>query len=269
MKPFLKWAGGKYKLVPQLKKHFPKGKRFVEPFFGSGAVSLNVDYPSYRANDTNSTIVSLWQCIKDPKFIDYAETFFVPKNNKEATYYRFRKKYNENLKSDPWAWETAALFIYLNKHGYNGLCRYNSKGEFNVPFGHKTKAPGFPRKELTAAMKLAQKMEISLGDFRIVFAGAKRGDVIYCDPPYVPLTDTASFTNYSTGGFTLQDQVDLADCARKATLKGIVTIISNHDTPFTRKLYSGAKIVELKVQRSIGCKGKSRIKEKEILAIFQ
>ena len=83
------------------------------------------------------------------------------------------------------------------------------------------------------------------------------------------VTDTASFTNYSTGGFTLQDQVDLADCARKATLKGIVTIISNHDTPFTRKLYSGAKIVELKVQRSIGCKGKSRIKEKEILAIFQ
>ena len=157
MKPFLKWAGGKYKLVPQLKKHFPKGKRFVEPFW-FGAVSLNVDYPSYRANDTNSTIVSLWQCIKDPKFIDYGN--FFTKNNKEATYYRFRKSIMK-LKIDPWAWKLPPC-IYLNKHGYNGLCRYNSKGEFNVPFGHKT-MHWILRKELTAATKLYRRWKLASG----------------------------------------------------------------------------------------------------------
>jgi len=268
MKPFLKWAGGKFKLVEEFKRHFPKGKRFIEPFLGSGAVSLNVDYPEYRANDFNPTLVALWQCVRSPEFIEYAETFFTAKNNVEATYYSLRERFNNNLQVYPNTWETAALFLYLNKHGYNGLCRYNKDGEFNVPFGHKTKPPGFPRKELEASSVLAQKMVISCGDFRKVFEDVRKGDVIYCDPPYVPLSKTAHFTAYSTGGFTMQDQKDLATCAREAALKGAVTFISNHDTPEVRRLYVGASIHTISVQRNISCKGEKREKVKEVLAVF-
>lgn len=268
MKPFLHWAGGKFKLVPVLKQHFPQGKRFVEPFLGGGAVSLNVDYPEYRVNDFNPSLVALWQCLRSPEFIDYAEEFFVPKNNDEATYYRLRKQFNGNLHINRMTWETAALFLYLNKHGYNGLCRFNASGEFNVPFGHKTKPPGFPRAELEAASKLACKMVISCDDFRKVFEEVLEGDVVYCDPPYVPLSDTAHFTAYSTGGFTTEDQKDLADCAREASHKGAVVIISNHDTPFVRMMYAGASIHEIMVQRNISCKGEKREKVREIFAVF-
>lgn len=268
MKPFLKWAGGKYKLVEEFKRHFPEGNRFVEPFLGGGAVSLNVDFPEYRVNDFNPALVALWQCLRQDGFIAYAKDYFTSKTNTEATYYFYRHQFNENLRLDQMTWETAALFLYLNKHGYNGLCRYNSKGEFNVPFGHKTKSPGFPEAELEAAAILARKMVISCGDFRKVFDDVRKGDVIYCDPPYVPLSKTAHFTAYSTGGFTMQDQKDLAMCAREAALKGAVTFISNHDTPEVRKLYVGASIHEIMVQRNISCKGEKREKVKEILAVF-
>lgn len=268
MKPFLKWAGGKFKLVEEFKRHFPKGKRFIEPFLGSGAVSLNVDYPEYIANDFNPSLVALWQCVRSPEFIEYAETFFTAKNNKEATYYRLRRQFNDNLRINRMTWETAALFLYLNKFGYNGLCRFNSSGEFNVPFGHKTKVPGFPRVEMEAARLLANKMKITSGDFRKVFEDVRKGDVIYCDPPYAPLSETAHFTAYSTGGFTMQDQKDLAGCARDAALKGAVTFISNHDTPEIRRMYVCSSIHEIMVQRNISCKGEKREKVKEILAVF-
>lgn len=262
MKPFLKWAGGKFKLVDEFKRHFPKGKRFVEPFFGSGAVSLNVDYPEYWANDFNPHLISLWTDLrKDGEaFIAECEELFNGEFNTESTYYTIRESFNR--------FPCSKYFLYLNKHGYNGLCRYNNKGEFNVPFGHKTTAPGFPREELEAAMVLARKMKVTVGDFRKVFDGVKKGDVIYCDPPYVPLSATAHFTAYSTGGFTMQDQADLATCAREAALKGAVTFISNHDTPAVRKLYVGASIHEIMVQRNISCKGEKREKVKEVLAVF-
>ena len=134
MKPFLKWAGNKYQIITRIQALLPCGKRLIEPFVGSGAVFLNTDYPSYELSDCNGDLIALYQHVQreGDAFIDYCQTFFTEENNTPEAYYAFRAKFNTTgdvrLKS--------ALFVYFNKHGYNGLCRYNASGGFNVPFGH-------------------------------------------------------------------------------------------------------------------------------------
>src|SRR5258708_4282426 len=145
-RPFLKWAGGKFKLLDELKKHLPNGKRYIEPFLGAGAVALNVDdYPQHIVADTNCDLISLW--------------------------------------------------LSLNRHCFNGLCRYNSDGKFNVPLG-KYKTFYFPEKELYSCVEKIKHWDIQCSDFRSIFKLVRAGDVVYCDPPYIPLSDSSHFVNY-------------------------------------------------------------------------
>ncbi|MCW8900215.1 MAG: Dam family site-specific DNA-(adenine-N6)-methyltransferase [Gammaproteobacteria bacterium] len=156
-----------------------------------------------------------------------------------------------------------------NKHGYNGLCRYNSKGGYNVPFG-RYKSPYFPEKEMLVFHKKSRNADFVLSGFEQVIQSAKKGDVIYCDPPYVPLSISANFTSYSSGGFNLEEQQQLADLANKTSAKGIPILISNHNTPFTRKAYDNAKkITKFHVQRFISCNGEKRGTAGELLALFE
>ena len=145
-KPFLKWAGGKYKLVPFIETHIPtkKRKRLIEPFSGSAALSLSLDFERYLLNDINTDLIVLFSNLKTEKhsFIDYAHSFFIPENNNEKKYYDLRDRFNHSTDTI----ERAALFVYLNRHAFNGLCRYNSKGCFNVPFG-RYKSPYFPQQD--------------------------------------------------------------------------------------------------------------------------
>jgi DNA adenine methylase len=268
MKPFLKWAGGKYRLVSTLKEHFlPNHHRFIEPFFGSGAVSLNVDYPEFLVGDTNKILIDTWIHLRhhQQSFIDECKELFDLKYNTPKAYNSLREEFNSisGLQNT----RTSALFIYLNRHGFNGLCRFNKSGGFNVPFG-KYNNPYFPEKEMLHAVEVSKKMEIRWTDFRTIFQKVKAGDLVYCDPPYVPLTDTANFTAYTADGFSMKDHADLASCAREAALRGAVVFISNHDTPIVRNLYMGARIHEIEVQRNISCKGEKREKVKEIIAVF-
>ena len=263
---FLKWAGGKYSLVEPIRSLLPSGRTLVEPFVGAGSVFLNTDYERYLLNDVNHDLIGLFKTVKRrPKtFIDDAMSLFSARNNHADAYYALRKRFNQSHDS----YERAVLFLYLNRHGYNGLCRYNQSGAFNVPFG-QYKRPYFPQAEIEAFAEKAKRATFTCMSFEKVFRRARQGDVIYCDPPYAPLTTTANFTSYASGGFNLEHQHELARRAAHAAHKrGISVLISNHDTDLTRVLYRDADIHKLQVTRFISQKGSSRGKVAEVLALY-
>ena len=264
---FLKWAGGKYALSDVIAKMLPPGDVLVEPFVGAGSVFLNSDYKRYLLNDINQDLINLYNLLKlnPDQFIDDAAKFFTPAYNQAEVYYQLRIEFN--VSKDPYY--RSLLFLYLNRHGYNGLCRYNKSGGFNVPFG-KYKKPYFPLQELNAFAEKAQLAEFTCLGYREVFKRVKAGHVVYCDPPYVPLSKTASFTSYSGNGFGLDEQADLANAAEESTENNNVSVlISNHDSIWTRKIYQhAAQTKSLKVARTISQKGATRKKVGELLALY-
>ena len=267
IRPFLKWAGNKYRIIDRVRESLPEGKRLIEPFAGSAAVFLNTDYDQYIINDNNPDLIHLYNILKKDgaAFIKKCRYYFTPRFNNEEQYYKLRKKFNASNDT----YKRAVLFVYLNRHGYNGLCRYNLKGGYNVPFG-RYKAPYFPEKEMLVFHKKAKNAEFVLSSFEQIIQSAKKGDVIYCDPPYVPLSASANFTSYSKGGFNMDKQQQLADLANETSAKGIPMLISNHNTSFTRKAYDNAnKITKFHVQRFISCNGKKRGTAGELLALFE
>jgi DNA adenine methylase len=266
MKPFLKWAGNKYRIIDRIRKRLPAGNRLIEPFAGSGAVFLNTDYARYLVCDSNPDLITLYQVLKKDgvTFIDQCQELFTDKYNCETTYYRLRQEFN--CCTDPR--RKAALFVYFNRHGYNGLCRYNNRGEFNVPFG-RYKRPYFPLREMMHFHDKAQQATFRHGDFERHMLSARPGDVVYCDPPYVPLSASANFTSYSAGGFDLAQQQRLADIAEQLSADGIPVLVSNHNTPFTRQAYRAASRCErFQVRRFISCNGNKRERAGELLALF-
>ena len=160
------------------------------------------------------------------------------------------------------------MFLYLNRHGYNGLCRYNQKGIYNVPFG-RYKKPYFPHAEMLCFHQKSQNTTFLHGDFRHTFSKAKPGDLIYCDPPYAPLQQISNFSSYTNKKFGEQEQIDLAELAIHAVSRGITVVISNHDTAFTRHHYRFSEIKSFPVRRSISCNPENRIAVQELLAIFR
>jgi len=261
---FLKWAGGKKQSVPMIIEAvgYFKG-RFVEPFVGSGVVSLNIMSLRYVLCDYNKDLINLYEMLgTDINIINDMREFFVCSNNEAEKYYVFRKLFNETndlrLRS--------MLFVYLNRHCFNGLCRYNRSGLFNVPFG-RYKSTYFPETELLNFKNLLlDKSEIYCQSFEKTFELLEPDDVCYCDPPYVPLSKTSSFSDYSVGGFSKDQQILLAKLAEEAPCK---TLISNSDTEFTRHLYSNASEIRIgKVSRSISAKSDSRKPVYELLAIY-
>lgn len=265
-RPFLKWAGNKYRVLEHIRDMLPQGQRLIEPFAGSGAVFMNTDFAAYLLADTNADLINLYQTLQrqGEDFIDECARLFQPRTNQEAYYYRRRDEFNRSSDTQ----RKAALFIYLNRHGYNGLCRYNAAGLFNVPFG-RYKRPYFPADELLAFYLKSAKAQFVHLDFSTVMQSAQIGDVVYCDPPYVPLSTSANFTCYSAGGFNMPQQQHLADLAEQTRQRGIPVLISNHNTRFTRKAYSGANnIKRFSVRRFISCNGSKRQNAGELLALF-
>jgi DNA adenine methylase len=271
-KSFLKWAGGKYDLLPTLLPLIqgalePTG-RFIEPFVGGGSVALNVEADRIIINDANDAVVSCWLQLKDnPKFLKGAELMFKGFDNSENMFYRHRESFNYFMAH--WnEYEVARFFLYLNRHCFNGLCRFNKKGEFNVPYG-RYKTVYFPKAELEHAATVAKKMRIYHGDFADVMNDATQGDVVYCDPPYIPLSATSAFVGYSKGGFTLEDQIRLKDRACRLRDRGVTVIISNNDTPLARELYKDAdEVKKVLVSKRISCKSDGRKKQGEVIAVY-
>ena len=237
-RPPLKWAGGKYQILDRIDEHLPEGNRLIEPFVGSGAVFLNSDYKRFVLNDINADLINFYKTLKrdGENFICFAKKLFNAKNNTEKVYYRLRDDFNDTKDII----YKSASFLYINKHGYNGLIRYNGSGSLNVPIG-RYKKPYFPEKEMRYFLQKAKRASFSCKDFEYVMRKAKQGDVIYCDPPYAPLSHTANFTAYSKEGFGPDEQRRLAMLAKELSNKGITVLISNHHTNFTREVYKGAK----------------------------
>ncbi len=263
---FLKWAGGKYGLVEDIQRHLPAAKKLVEPFVGAGSIFLNTDYEHYLLADINPDLINLYNLLKEhpEQYITEAKRWFVAENNRKEVYLDVRLQFNRTEDT----FYRSLAFLYMNRFGFNGLCRYNKKGGFNVPFG-SYKKPYFPEQELEFFAEKAKKATFVCESYPETFKRARKGCVVYCDPPYAPLSTTANFTSYAGNGFSLDDQAALADVAeRLAKERGIPVLISNHDTTLTRRLYHGAELNVVKVKRTISRNGAERNKVDELLALF-
>jgi DNA adenine methylase len=252
LRPPLKWAGGKRWLVPQLLSiwSFHRQRRFVEPFCGGLAVALGLRPHAARLSDANPHLINFY------RWVQRGLTVSIPFRNEETLYYRYREDFNDLLRrGKEQSAEAAALFYYLNRTGYNGLCRFNSRGFFNVPFGRYDNirySNDFA--ELRGALS---GWSFSFRDFEAI--DLRRGDFVYADPPYdVP------FTHYSRGGFTWHDQVRLAEWI--SSHDGPV-VLSNQATARIVKLYEqlGFQIAFVNAPRMISCNG-DRTKAREVLA---
>lgn len=267
MKPFLKWPGGKFRLTDRICATFGRGNRLIEPFTGSAAVFLNSEFERYLLADSNPDLIRLFEQLVEEgdAFIDYCRAYFRPEENTPDRYYALREDFNHSKDGR----YRSALFLYLNRHCYNGLCRYNSRGEFNTPFGRYTR-PYFPEKEMRHFINAAQRAEFLNATFVDSMQLAGKGDIVYCDPPYAPLSDTAYFTDYHSGGFRWKDQQLLAQTAAELAVRGARVVISNHDTRVVRDLYrqAGARIKRFQVRRNISCNADKRGMVGELLAVF-
>ena len=277
-KSFLKWAGNKFRVLPDLLPHIGSPKKYIEPFGGSLSVALNINAEEYILNDINQDLYSLYTNV-DEKFVNECKKLFTDENNTKEKYLELRKSFN-TIKD---CRERAKLFLYLNKHAFNGLSRYNSKGEYNVPYGRIAKDSKTGEKKITEAyfpeqelnhfrdVFLTQKVNFFNTSFsdKFLYQNIESGDVIYFDPPYVPASETASFTDYAKEGFTYDQQVELVELAKSLAQCGAKTIISNHDVPATRELYKDAEIYSIQVRRSISANKTSRKKVNELIAIYE
>ncbi len=276
MKPFIKWAGGKAQLAPTLVEYFPqKIENYCEPFLGGGAIFfylMNMGFISSSSdnevilNDLNRKLMETWGQIKgDPERLvhelrNYEQTHEM---SPEFFYSKNRMDFNNQFTLPSL---TAPLFIYLNKAGFNGLYRENSKGKFNVPFGKKNKVNLFDYDNIMDIHKALQNVSLLNEDYKnIHLSGNPSSWFIYFDPPYVPLNPTSSFTSYTAEGFNIKEQEELAKNFEMLDHQGCKLALSNSDTQLVRDLYSGFKIHEVEASRRINCKGEKRGKITELL----
>ncbi|WP_272691663.1 MULTISPECIES: DNA adenine methylase [Providencia] len=262
----LKWAGSKVRIMNQLRPHLPNAKRLVEPFAGSCAVMMNTDYEQYLIADANPDLINLYETLTILPESMLIEALPLFRRNNSADYYLARSEFNDSKQALS-RLRQASLFLYLNRHCFNGLCRYNQEGKFNVPFG-QYKAPYFPKIEIdnfcdkayltnTQIVNLEWQDTLSLVDF---------DDGVYCDPPYMGGRD--SFTQYHTAGFTHADHETLAIALKDINdIQGNPITVSN--SPEAKELYAdlGFTIHEIEAPRSIAGKGK-RTPAKEIIAVL-
>ena len=270
-KPFVKWAGGKRQLLAELEKNFPKQfGTYFEPFLGGGAVlfDLLAKKPNIKCSvsDLNSDLVLAYVTIRDKlgRLIESLENH--SKNyHKDSTNY-----YYEVRKQEPKSQiEKVSRLLFLNKTCFNGLYRVNSKGKFNVPLGRYTNPNIVNRENLITASKFLQseKIKISCRDFESILKDAKKGDFVYFDPPYQPVSDTANFTSYTHRDFTEDDLQRLADLANQLNSKGAHVLLSNSNTKIVKKIFSSKKwkVKEIAVNRAINSNSQKRTGHKEIL----
>lgn len=266
LKPFLKWAGGKQRLLPELRQILPAGQRLIEPFLGAGSVFLGTDYPEYFLGDANPDLMAVWVALKsNPRgYVERAESLFCDANRSPEAYARLRHEFNSSCDR----LDRAALLLYLNRFGFNGIFRVNSKGEMNTPYGKPQQTPSFPSERLEQASYKLQRAQLHIGGFGFLLTQAGAGDVVYCDPPYSDVGQS-SFTAYTGNGFGVREHQELVCQAWEASRRGAYVAISNHDTPHTRALYTGCEIHQLEVRRSIAAKTSARTSTGEVLAVFK
>lgn len=267
--PFVKWAGGKHQLLTQIKIRMPKTYRnYYEPFAGGCAVLFELQPANAYINDINRALVHTYQTIKNvPEvFLEALDRLDknMPENGREY-YYGLRKAYNDKLLKEEYDTELAALFVFLNKHCFNGLYRVNRKGEFNVPYNNNRRASA-DRDNIMRASEYLQNVTITEGDFEKACKHAGKGDFVFIDSPYAPLNQT-SFESYTKEGFDIESHRRLVRLYDELTDRGCYCMLTNHNTDLINELYGnkGYKIDVVSVKRMINSDAGNRTGEEIII----
>lgn len=264
--PFLKWAGGKARLLPQFEGFFPERiERYIEPFVGSAAVffSIKEKFGPRKAilSDNNEELINCYRVVrKDVEGLIKKLKEHRRMHSKEY-YYKVRSMHPRS------ALGRAARTIYLNKTCYNGLFRVNSKGEFNVPMGSYQNPSIFDPENLRSVSRRLKGVDIRVRNFEAYLRLAKSGDFFYFDPPYHPISPTSSFTSYTPGAFSEEDQRRLADVYRALDKRGCRLMLSNSDCEFIQELYGDFRLERVRARRAINANGNGRGEINELLVL--
>lgn len=260
----LRWIGSKLQLLEQIGNAVPaQGRRWIEPFAGSGVVHMahGRRCQSQLLADFNADLIALYKLVRDDVdgFIETVRPLFDPANNTAAGFKAMKARFNA---LEPGDVERARVFLAINRAGFNGLVRFNKKGELTVSYGKRKSVP-LHEKHLRAFSASLQGVELRHADFRDIMRQAGPGDVVYCDPPYI-----SAFTSYTASGFSLKDQIDLAAEARAAAARGATVVVSNTDCALARELYAGADVRQVAAERYMSPKASNRGKAQEVLAVY-
>ena len=270
--PFVKWAGGKRQLFDRISERMPQNyNNYFEPFIGGGAVLFELQPDKAIINDINPALINTYRIIaSNPnEFIEYVKKLDYQMGADGKTYYySLREHYNDKLMKEEFDVELAALFVFINKHCFNGLYRVNGKGLFNVPYNNSMKE-SIDEESILVVSEYLKKVNIMLGDFEIACSGAKKGDFIFLDSPYAPLNPT-SFESYTKEGFDVESHKRLARLFDKLTEKGCYCMLTNHNTDFIKKLYGGKgyRMDVVSVKRMINANASKRTGEEVIICNY-
>ena len=270
--PFVKWAGGKRQLLSQIKERMPeKYNNYFEPFVGGGAVAFELLPEKALINDINKALINAYKQI-----CDAPDAFLKTVNNLDAEmwedgkkyYYSLREHYNDKLMKAEYDVELAALFVFINKHCFNGLYRVNGKGLFNVPYNNSRRV-SVDEGAIRDISKYLQGITIIDGDFEEACKGAKKGDFIFIDSPYAPLNPT-SFESYTKQGFDIESHWRLARLYDELTERGCYCMLTNHNTELINDLYGnkGYTIDVVSVKRMINSDASNRLGEEVIICNY-
>ena len=270
--PFVKWAGGKRQLLSQIKERMPeKYNNYFEPFVGGGAVAFELLPEKALINDINKALINAYKQI-----CDAPDAFLKTVNNLDAEmwedgkkyYYSLREHYNDKLMKAEYDVELAALFVFINKHCFNGLYRVNGKGLFNVPYNNSRRV-SVDEGAIRDISKYLQGITIIDGDFEEACKGAKKGDFIFIDSPYAPLNPT-SFESYTKEGFDIESHRRLARLYDELTERGCYCMLTNHNTELINDLYGnkGYTIDVVSVKRMINSDASNRVGEEVIICNY-
>ena len=270
-RPFVKWAGGKSRVINQLLEFFPDNfNSYYEPFLGGGSLYFSISPQKGRLNDMNCTLIDTYIHIRDncQLLTDDLERLQLEYFSidsvvlKKDFYYQRREEFNATPKKDV---RKSSLFVFLNKTGFNGMYRENSKGEYNIPFGKHNKPLICDKENLLIVSEVLKQIEISCGSYELAIKDAKAGDFVYLDPPYEPINPTSNFNQYLAGGFTKDDQRKVYKNFCELSDRGCYVMMSNSTADLIKDLYSKFTINKISVGRTISSATTKRGKIEELV----
>jgi DNA adenine methylase len=270
--PFVKWAGGKKQILDRLKTRLPESYgTYYEPFIGGGALLLDVQPSRAIINDTNEQLLNIYRQLKiNTEIVISAVNLLDAEPCDTYRYMEMRDVYNKKISANELDAQCAALMIWINKHCFNGLYRVNSKGLFNVPYNNKTNGVSINADNLRniGIFFRNNSIDIRQGDFEVACSDVALGDFVYFDSPYIPISETANFTDYTKDGFSLEDHKRLANLVRRLDSIGAKVMLSNHNVPLVHELYKGFKIETVDVRRSINRDASKRVGKEVIVTNY-
>lgn len=270
--PVIKWAGGKRQLLPVIESMLPDTfESYYEPFFGGGALFCNIVPETATINDCNSQLINMYEQIKVNPDRVCSDLYDIQNQynqketmeEKDAMYYELREMFNRRMNDEKSTSLVAALLIFLNKAGFNGLYRVNSSGKYNVPPAHRKQIKAYEESNIIAFSKALKPAKIMCGDFEASCREARAGDFVFFDSPYYDTFDT-----YQAGGFSERDHLRLYDLFKMLSDKRVYCMLTNNDCDFIKNLYHDFNIHAVSVKRMINCDGKNRTGKEVIITNY-